>query len=103
MRDSGIRDSDLGLVKLDSELGSWELRIDNWELGSWEFGDQLNPRPLGRGWTASGGFISRGRPGEGVGTVTTAHPYRKTRSLARTVRQIDNARELRHKLTESEG
>jgi very-short-patch-repair endonuclease len=35
--------------------------------------------------------------------VTTAHPCRKTRSLARTVYQIDNARELRHTLTESEG
>ena len=34
--------------------------------------------------------------------MNTLRPYRKTRSLARTVRQIDKARELRHPPTESE-
>ena len=34
--------------------------------------------------------------------MTAAHPHRKTRSLARTVPQIDNARKLRHTATESE-
>ena len=54
------------------------------------------PSPLwGRGWTASGVLISRGGTGEGVETVSSPHPYRKTRSLARTVGQIDKARELR--------
>jgi len=54
------------------------------------------PSPLwGRGWTASGVLISRGGTGEGVETVNPPHPYRKTRSLARTVGQIDKARELR--------
>ena len=43
------------------------------------------PSPLGgRGWTASGVLISRGGTGEGVETVSSPHPYRKTRSLART-------------------
>ncbi len=54
------------------------------------------PSPLwGRGWTASGVLISRGGTGEGVETVSSPHPYRKTRSLARTGGQIDKARELR--------
>ena len=61
------------------------------------------PSPLGgRGWTASGVLISRGGTGEGVETVSSPHPYRKTRSLARTVGQIDKARELRHSPTEAE-
>ena len=61
------------------------------------------PSPLwGRGWTASGVLISRGGPGEGVETVSSPHPYRKTRSLARTTGQIDKARELRRSSTEAE-
>jgi len=61
------------------------------------------PSPLwGRGWTASGVLISRGGTGEGVESVSSPHPYRKARSLARTVGQIDKARELRHSPTEAE-
>ncbi len=38
------------------------------------------PSPLwGRGWPATGVFISRGRTGEGVKPVKTRYPYRKTR------------------------
>ncbi|MGO8788190.1 MAG: hypothetical protein ACLQVL_12520, partial [Terriglobia bacterium] len=62
-----------------------------------------HPSPLwGRGWTASGVLISRGGTGEGVETVSSPHPYRKTRSRARTAGQIDKARELRHSSTEAE-
>ena len=62
------------------------------------------PSPLwGRGWTASGVLISRGGTGEGVETVSSPHPYRKTRSLARTVGQIDKARELRRHGSRSAG
>ncbi len=72
----------------------------------------LLPSPLwGRGWLASGVLISRGgkgaprlacRGGEWVETVNSPHPYRKTRSLARTTGQIDKARELRRWSTEAE-
>ena len=58
--------------------------------------------PWGRGWPATGVFISRGRTGEGVKPVKTPYPYRKTRSLARTAGQIDKARELRQTPTETE-
>ena len=34
--------------------------------------------------------------------MNTPRPYRKTRSLARAVRQTDKARELHHTATESE-
>jgi hypothetical protein len=48
------------------------------------------PSPLwGRGWTATGVFISRGRTGEGVEPVKVPYPYRKTRSLARRAGQIN--------------
>ncbi|MGO8788363.1 MAG: hypothetical protein ACLQVL_13410 [Terriglobia bacterium] len=61
------------------------------------------PSPLwGRGWLASGVLISRGGPGEGVETVSSPPPDRKTRSLARTTEQIDKARELRRSSTEAE-
>jgi very-short-patch-repair endonuclease len=61
------------------------------------------PSPLwGRGWTATGVFISRGRTGEGVKHVKTPNPYRQTRSRARTAGQIDKARELRQTPTERE-
>ena len=58
--------------------------------------------PWGRGWPATGVFISRGRTGEGVKPVKTPYPYRQTRSLARTAGQIDKARELRQTPTETE-
>ena len=67
--------------------------------------------PLGERVAASGVLISRGgkgaprlacRGGEGVETVSSPHPYRKTRSLARTTGQIDKARELRRSSTEAE-
>jgi len=58
--------------------------------------------PWGRGWPATGVFISRGRPGEGVKPVKTPYPYRQTRSLARTAGRIDKARELRRTPTETE-
>ena len=58
--------------------------------------------PLGRGWPATGVFISRGRTGEGVKPVKAPSPYRRTRSLARTAGQIDKARELRRAPTETE-
>jgi len=45
--------------------------------------------PWGRGWPATGVFISRGRTGEGVKPVKTPYPYFKTRSLARTAGQMD--------------
>ncbi|MGO8791688.1 MAG: endonuclease domain-containing protein [Terriglobia bacterium] len=62
-----------------------------------------HPSPLwGRGWLASGVLISRGETGEGVGTVSSPHPYRKTRSLARTAGRIDKARALRRSSTEAE-
>ncbi len=62
----------------------------------------LLPSPLwGRGF-ASGALISRGGPGEGVETVSSPHPYRKTRSLARTTGRTDKARELRRSSTEAE-
>ncbi|MGO8790341.1 MAG: hypothetical protein ACLQVL_23575, partial [Terriglobia bacterium] len=52
------------------------------------------PSPLwGRGWTASGVLISRGGTGVGVESVNPPHPYRRTRSLAHAVRQVDKARE----------
>jgi hypothetical protein len=57
--------------------------------------------PWGRGWLATGVFISRGRTGEGVKPVKTQYPCRKTRSLAGTAGQIDRARELRQTLTET--
>jgi len=39
------------------------------------------PSPLcGRGWPATGVFISRGRTGEGVKPVKTPYPARKTRA-----------------------
>jgi len=61
------------------------------------------PSPLwGRGWTATGVFISRGRTGEGVKPVKTPNPYRQTRSRARTAGQIDKGRELRQTPTERE-
>jgi len=61
------------------------------------------PSPLwGRGWTATGVFISRGRTGEGVKPVKTPNPYRQTRSRARAAGQIDKARELRQTPTETE-
>ena len=61
------------------------------------------PSPLwGRGWLAYGVLISRGGPGEGVESVSSPHPYRKTRSLARTAGQIDKARALRRSSTEAE-
>ena len=61
------------------------------------------PSPLwGRGWTATGVFISRGRTGEGVKPVKTPNPYRQARSRARTAGQIDKARELRQAPTETE-
>ena len=58
--------------------------------------------PWGRGWRATGAFISRGETGEGVNAVKALRPYRKIRSLGRTVGQIDKARELRRTPTESE-
>ena len=67
--------------------------------------------PWGRGWRATGVLISRGAPGEGVktvyveemiGTTNPVRPRRKTRSPARTVLQIDRARDLRQTETESE-
>ena len=58
--------------------------------------------PWGRGWPATGVFISRGRTGEGVKILNAPRPYRKTRSLAGTMGPIDNARELRHTPTEAE-
>ena len=67
--------------------------------------------PWGRGWRATGAFISRrekGAPrsacrgGEGVKDVNALRPYRKIRSLGRTAGQIDKARELRRTPTESE-
>jgi type I restriction enzyme, R subunit len=64
---------------------------------------EIRPSPLwGRGWPATGAFISRGRTGEGVKPVKTPTPYRKTRSLARTAGQIDKAREFRQTPTETE-
>jgi hypothetical protein len=61
------------------------------------------PSPLcGRGWTATGVFISRGRTGEGVKPVKTPNPYCQTRSRARTAGQIDKARELRPRPAETE-
>ena len=61
------------------------------------------PSPLwGRGWTATGVFISRGRTGEGVKPVKTPNPYRQTHSRARAAGQIDKARELRQTPTETE-
>jgi hypothetical protein len=59
--------------------------------------------PWGRGWPATGVFISRGRTGEGVKPVNTPYTYHKTRSLARTAGQIDKARELSRTPTETEG
>ena len=58
--------------------------------------------PWGRGWPATGVFISRGRTGEGVKPVKTPYPYRQTRSLARTAEPIDKAREFRQTPTETE-
>ena len=58
--------------------------------------------PWGRGWPATGVFTSRGRTGEGVKPVKIPSPYRKTRSLARTAAQIDEAREFRQTPTETE-
>ena len=50
---------------------------------------ETQPSPLwGRGWPATGVFISRGRTGEGVKPVKTPHPYRRTRSLARAAGQM---------------
>ncbi|HMD85151.1 MAG TPA: endonuclease domain-containing protein [Terriglobia bacterium] len=64
---------------------------------------ESQPSPLwGRGWPATGVFISRGRTGEGVKPVKAPYPYRKTRSLARTAAQIDKAREFRRMPTETE-
>src|ERR1019366_6301934 len=64
---------------------------------------ETRPSPLwGRGWTATRALTSGGGPGEGVELVKTQYPYRRTRSLARTARQIDKARELRQKPTETE-
>ena len=60
------------------------------------------PRPSGGEGVASGALISRGGPGEGVETVSSPHPYRKTRSLARTTGRTDKARELRRSSTEAE-
>ncbi len=58
------------------------------------------PSPLwGIGWLASGVLISRGETGEGVETVSSPHPYRKTRSLTRTTGQTAKARELRRAST----
>jgi len=45
--------------------------------------ESLPSPPWGRGWPATGVFISRGRTGEGVKLVKTPDPCRKTRSLAR--------------------
>src|SRR5579863_613611 len=73
-----------------------------------------DPQPLplcGRGWAAARAFTSGGgqgaprsacRGGEGVKLVKTQSPYRRTRSLARTTEQIDNARALRQATTETE-
>ena len=58
--------------------------------------------PLGERVARRGVFISRGETGEGVKPVKTPSPYRKTRSLARTARQIESARELRQTPTETE-
>ena len=58
--------------------------------------------PWGRGWPATGVFTSRGRTGEGVKPVKTPYPYRQTRSLARSVGQIDKGREFRQAPTETE-
>ena len=51
--------------------------------------ESLPSPPWGRGWPATGVFISRGRTSEGVKPVKTPYPYRKTRSLARTAGQMD--------------
>jgi very-short-patch-repair endonuclease len=64
---------------------------------------ETRPSPLrGRGWTATGVFISRGRTGEGVKPVKTPNPYRQARSRARAAGQTDKARELRQTPTETE-
>jgi len=72
----------------------------NWEPVG---GAKFLPSPTwGRGWTATGAFISRGGPGEGVQSVKAPHLYRKKRSLARTAAQIDKARGFRRTPTETE-
>ncbi len=64
---------------------------------------ESQPSPLwGRGWPATGAFISRGRTGEGVKLAKTPYPYGTTRSLAGTMGQTDKVRELRRTPTEME-
>ncbi len=75
------------------------------------FLNSLPSPPWGRGWLATGAFISRGGPGEGVKTVNSEgmtstskldQPRRHHRSIARSVKLIDRARNLRQTATETE-
>src|SRR5208283_795499 len=76
-----------------------------------EFKNSRPSPPWGRGWLASGAVISRGETGEGVKNVTTQkamnstappHPRRKHRSIARGVKLMGRARDLRQTATETE-
>jgi hypothetical protein len=61
------------------------------------------PSPLwGRGWPATGVFISRGRTGEGVKPGETPSRFRQTRTLARVAGQTDAALEIGRKPTGTE-